>query len=416
MNKKSSKPILLVLLSITFIDWMTIGLVYPIFPYMLFQQDTSFLPPATSDTIRGIWLGILLASASFAQFFSAPILGTISDQKGRKSCLIITVFITCLGYLIAVLSIWWRNLPLLLLGRVIEGIGAGNASVVNASIADISTTEEKTKNFGLVAMAKGFGFTIGPSLGGLLSAWGGFDKPFLIAGLITFVNLIILFIFLRETHSHKKDIRSTLCNFAINSLTLVNRKIAQSRENLGYLFLCSFIFFAGFSFYWEFIPITWIERYKLDSGQVGIFYTLGAGVYALSAGVFIRPIVDRFRSLPILFFSLLLLAGVIFLLLLPLSVGWYWCFIPIQEYLIALIFPTILAFASNAVSEDSQGEVMGILQSLESLAVSIGPLIAGFFIGLYYNMPIIMGAASIFLAWLVLVFGYGRKIFKEIKI
>lgn len=196
------KLMLFILLLVAFIDYMGIGLVYPMFSSMLFHRDIDLLSPETSDTVRGFWLGILLAMMAVAQFFSSPIIGTMSDQKGRKPLLKIALTVGVLGYLISMIGVWVESLVFLLLSRLVLGISAGSAAVVGASLADLSQPEEKAKNFGLLNMACGIGFSVGPFFGGVLSEFGlwgmgGYDKPFLFAGILTFLNFRILRLKLR---------------------------------------------------------------------------------------------------------------------------------------------------------------------------------------------------------------------------
>ncbi len=164
MSSKASshKFSLFVLLLTTCLDWMSIGLVYPMFSSMIFHPGAHFFSSATSDVVKGGWLGVLLSSGPLAQFFSAPIAGTLSDQRGRKLLLKNTLLIIIAGYLLCAFGVWLESLVLLLIGRTIVGIGTGNTAVVYAAIADISRPEQKTKHFGLASMASGIGFTLGP--------------------------------------------------------------------------------------------------------------------------------------------------------------------------------------------------------------------------------------------------------------
>src|SRR5947209_3714833 len=147
----SKKTISLFLIALVgFIDWMGIGLVYPMFASMLFQKDCLLLSPDASDTLRGSCLGILLAAMPITQFFSSPILGMLSDQKGRKKILIPCLTIGVLGYLVALFGVLMESFVLLLFSRIAIGISAGTATVVGASLADISSGEEKAKNFGFL--------------------------------------------------------------------------------------------------------------------------------------------------------------------------------------------------------------------------------------------------------------------------
>ncbi len=406
IKAKSNKFPLFILLLTNFLDWMSIGLVYPIFSAMIFQQDADFFSIETSDFARGAWLGVLLAAGPLAQFFSSPIVGTLSDQKGRKPLLKNTLLIIIFGYLLCSVGVWAESLFLLLIGRLIVGVGTGNAAVVYAAIADISKTEDKAKNFGLSSMACGIGFCIGPFLGGSLSSWG-FATPFLFSMLFSIINLSLLIFWFDETHHVRRNVQLSL------TLGLKNLKKAFKIPTLRALFLCFFFFCVGWSFYWEFIPVTWIQEYHLTTSQVGNFFAYGAAFYALSSGLLIRPIVNRFQPLTVFLVALILLPFVIFPLLLHSNISVFWVYIPIQQFLIALVFPTGATIISNSVNEDSQGEMMGILQSVDSFAFGSSPLLAGAFVGLSTQAPVVVSGGCMVLACLILLSGYRKKLLKR---
>ncbi len=195
------------------------------------------------------------------------------------------------------------------------------------------------------------------------------------------------------------------------SLGLKNLKKAFQQPGLRALFLCFFFFCVGWSFYWEFIPVTWIQEYHLDPSQVGNLFAYGAAFYALSSGLLIRPIVNRFKPLPVLFVALFALSFVLFPLVFHSDVDVFWGYVPVQQFLIALVFPTTATMISNSVAEDLQGETMGILQSVDAFAFGSSPLLAGAFVGLSIHAPIIVAGSCMLLASLVLLFSYRKKLF-----
>jgi MFS transporter, DHA1 family, tetracycline resistance protein len=398
----NKKNILLFFISLVgFIDVLGLGLVYPMFASMLFQGDSQILPADASDGFRGTCLGILLATMPTTQFFSAPILGMLSDQKGRRKVLLPALAIGVFGYLIGVIGVSMENFFILLLSRVAIGISAGTAAVVGGALADISSSEDKAKNFGLFNMACGLGFTAGPFIGGMLSGlsfWNieGYALPFALAGFAILLNLIFAYFFFEETYTPKTGEKLSL------SLGLNNIKKAIKIPGLQIVFLAVFLACVGWSFYWEFTPVTWINLYGFDTTTIGNFYAYGAAVFALSSGLLIRPIVNRFPEKNVLCFSLILCGSAIGMLLFHESDVWLWLYIPIQQFAIALFWPTAAVVTSNSVSEDMQGEIMGVLQSVDSLAFSVSPLIAGPLLGISASMPIVIGQSTMFIAALIL--------------
>lgn len=388
------------ILLMCFIDFIGIGLVYPMLSAMLFRTDINLLAPETSQMVRGLWLGVILALMPMAQFFSGPLLGTLSDRIGRKTLLLTSIAFGVLGYLIALMGVWNKNIILLALSRIIIGIAAGNQAVGAAAIADVSTPKEKAKNFGLLHMAAGLGFTVGPFLGGSLPVlplgiFSGYAAPFVCAGLLSIINFFTVIFFFRETHHKQNDQAAVSIGFA-------NIKKAWFMPGFFWLFLAIFFCNLGWAFYWEFIPAHWIQSYKFDTMMVGNMYAWGALVYAISSGLLIRPIVARFKTEKVLFYALILCALSIGLPLLFQAAWLYWIYIPMQQYFIALIFPAIAALVSNKSADDVQGEVMGILESVQSLAYIVGPLAAGGLLGITVKMPLIVGACTLLLSAYIL--------------
>lgn len=373
----TSKTIALcLLLCIGFIDIAGVGLVYPMFSSMLFQPDSTLLSAETSESMRGICLGILLATMPLTQFFSSPILGALSDQRGRKKILVPALLVGVLGYLIAVIAVILNSFVLLLLSRVAIGISAGTVSVVSACLADISSQEQKAKNFGLLNMACGLGFTVGPFLGGCLSSsnWGflpAFAVPFVTAGLASLANFILVYFWFKDTYT-TTDVEPPHWTMGIQNI----RK-AYFAKDLRVFFMVVFFACVGWSFHWEFTPVTWIKEFEFTSVTIGNYYAYGAAVYALSCGLLIRPIISRFSSERIVCCALAACGLFIGALLFHNDPFWLLIYIPLQQFTVALFWPTAAAFISNSVATDVQGEILGVFHSVEALAFAVTPLMAG---------------------------------------
>ncbi len=382
-------------LFVVFLDWMGIGLVYPVFSTMLFHPEYSLLDPSVSESMRGWYLGILLATMSISQFLSSPIIGSFSDQKGRRPVFLITLALGILGYVFCVVSIWIQSIFALIASRFLVGIAAGNAAVVSASIVDLSNETNKAKHFGLYSMACGVGFTVGPFLGGLLSK-SHFATPFAIAGLATSLNLILIFSFFKETYSTRKKVPIRWDE------GMYNLKKAFKIRELKALFLTVLFFCFGWSFFYEFIPVSWIANFRFDATKIGFFYAYGAGVYALSSGILIRPIIGRYPHSTVLFYALSLVGLVMLCLIVLPQPFWIWIYLPVVNFLMALVYPTSATIISDKSAKDAQGEILGISQSIQSAAFAISPLTAGWLLGKGAFMPMLVGSASMLIAaWIL---------------
>lgn len=382
-------------LFVAFLDWMGIGLVYPIFSSILFHPDHSILDPSVTVITRGWYLGVLLASMSIAQFFSAPLLGSMSDQKGRKPLFLLSLAVGVFGYIFCIFGIIIGNVFVLIAARCLVGFSAGNSSIVNASIVDLSSDENKARHFGLYNMMCGLGFTIGPFLGGWLSN-ESFTFPFCVAGFATFMSLALIFFFFKETHKVRKKAK-TYWNEGVRNL-----KRAFKVKGLNTLFLTILMFSFGWSFFYEFIPVSWIGTFNFKASEIGFFYAYGSGVYALSSGVLIGPILGRCDHMKILFYVLSCLSLILFSLIFLPSSFWIWIYLPIVNFLVALVYPTSTTLISNMGSKEAQGEILGVLQSVQSAAFALSPLAAGWLLGKGPFMPMVVGGISMFLAAFIL--------------
>lgn len=404
----SQKKLTLTLLFfVALLDWMGIGLVYPVFSSMLFStaKGAFFLWPDSSAAARGWLLGILLGSMPLASFISGPFLGTLSDQKGRRPVLLATLIIGVVGYLISMAGIALKATLLLLFGRLVVGFSTGNAAVVTASIADLSTEKDKTGYFGIYSAACGIGFAIGPFIGGYLASQC-YVAPFFIAALATLVSFLSIYFFFRETH----ETRFLWITQAFSWLTAFTQlKKAFLLGELRQLLLMMFLFCAGWSFFYEFIPINWIHFYKMDSSQVGLLYAWGALVYALSSSLLIRPIIKRIEHRFLVFISLAVVFFSMVIMIFFHSAIFVWIALAWLNFWVAIIWPTSTALVSNLATKETQGEVLGVFQSVQSFAFGISPLLGGIFIGFGYSSPLAVGAIAILAA--SIIYRRSRKLY-----
>lgn len=170
------------------IDLIGFGIVIPLLP----QYAASF-------GAGGATIGLLVASFSLAQLVMAPMMGRLSDRFGRRPVLLISLFGSGLGSLITGLA---GSVPLLFLGRIIDGASGASVSVAQASAADLAGPRDRARLMGLLGAAFGIGFVAGPSIGAL-GALGGVHIPFFVAAAISFTNFAVAVFRLPETHPER---------------------------------------------------------------------------------------------------------------------------------------------------------------------------------------------------------------------
>lgn len=406
-------PILALWLTV-FIDLVGLGIVIPIFATLFFEPGAIFF--GYSVTFLGLTIdtallyGLMVAVYPIAQFFGAPLIGDLSDKYGRKKMLILSITGTLLGYLVVAVGILQGSLALLFLGRVIDGFTGGNISVAQSSISDLSTKETKARNFGLIGMAFGFGFVIGPYLGGKLAdpsivSWFNAATPFFFSAILAFINIVLLTLNYKET---LKEAGSAKFNF-LGGLKNLHKAITV--KELRNIFMVTFIFIFGFNFFAQFFQVYLIERFQFTSSNIGdLFAYIGLWI-AFTQGVILRPLTKRFGATQIPQVTLFLLGVAFFLLLIPDSRTGLFLVMPLVAMFNGLTQPNLLTIVSGLADNTTQGEVLGINQSVQSVAQAVPPIIAGLIASVSTKSPIVVAGLMAFLAWALFV-----KNFRSVKL
>ena len=353
---------LLVIFVTVFIDLVGFGIVIPVLPY--YAEGTKF-----GATPREV--GLLFASYSVMQLIFSPVLGRLSDRYGRRPILIISLLGTCLGFLILGFA---TTLLMLFIGRIIDGISGGNISTAQAYIADVTTKEDRAKGMGLIGAAFGLGFVFGPAIGGILSRWGT-NVPFLFAGSLAFANVILLYFTLPETVTRDHPARVSAA-----SGRSWNKVIEALRQpQLAFVLTIYFLSIVAFSIMTAVFSLFMLFRLGYDPWHSGWIFAFVGIVSALIQGGLIGKLVKRFGE-P----YLVIAGGFLFTVSLAaspfvgpaigligiLSVG------ALSSIGNALSAPSLTSLASKSASVAEQGSVLGVMQSVASLARAVGPTIA----------------------------------------
>ncbi|MGG6541885.1 UNVERIFIED_CONTAM: TCR/Tet family MFS transporter [Acinetobacter baumannii] len=346
------------------LDAIGIGLIFPILPLLL--QDM------THSTHIAIYMGILASLYAAMQFIFSPLLGALSDRWGRRPVLLISLAGSAINYLFLTFS---HSLILLLVGRIIAGITSANMAVASTYIVDVSQENNRAKYFGLINAMFGAGFIIGPVLGGFLSEYG-LRLPFLVAAILTGLNLLFAYFILPETRrvtSEGKQL-STLNPFKIFA------GISSIRGVLPFV-MTFFIFSAIGEVYgvcwalWGHDTFQWSGFWVgLSLGAFGLCQML---VQALIPSHASRLLGNRNAVLIGIACSCLALAVMAFA-----QSGWMiFAIMPIFA-LGSMGTPSLQALASQKVSADQQGQFQGGIASTVSMASMIAPM---FFSTLYFQ-------------------------------
>jgi DHA1 family tetracycline resistance protein-like MFS transporter len=356
-----------ILLTVT-LDAIGIGLIFPVMPDLMMQVTHKSLSEAA------LWGGAITASFAVMQFLFGPIIGNLSDRFGRRPVLLVSLAVMALDYVVMGLtnSVW-----VLLGARMLAGVAAATHSTANAYIADISPPEKRAKRFGLVGAGFGIGFVLGPIIGGLLA---GVDPraPFWAAAILAGANLIFGLLVLPESLSLEKRRPFSLSRAnPLSSFSAIRRL-----PGLGPLLLISFLYALTFTVY----PAVWSyfgkAAFGWNASWVGISLAAYGVSLALVQALLVAPAIRRFGERRVVIGGMWLEVATFSFLGLVTSGFWALILTPITA-LGGVAGPALQAIESRSVPETQQGELQGILTSLNALAMIIGPLVMTWIFGLF---------------------------------
>ncbi len=361
MNFMKRSPLLVIFVTV-FIDLVGFGIVIPVLPY--YAEASRF-----GATPREV--GMLFASYSIMQLIFSPVLGRLSDKYGRRPILLISLLGTCVGFLILGFA---TTLLMLFIGRIIDGISGGNISTAQAYIADVTTKENRARGMGLIGAAFGLGFVFGPAIGGILSRWG-INIPFLFAGGLAFANVILLYFTLPETVTPDHPARVS----AASGRGWKQLIEALRQPQLAFVLAIYFLSIVAFSIMTTVFSLFMMFRLGYDPWHSGWIFAFVGIVSALVQGGLIGKLVKRFGELTLviagsLFFTVSLFVspfvGPAIGLIGILSVA------ALSSVGNALMAPSLTSLGSKSASAAEQGSILGVMQSVASLARAVGPTIA----------------------------------------
>lgn len=376
---------------VVFIDLLGFGILIPILPTFatieLHVDETA--------------IGIAIAIYSFIQFLFNPLFGELSDKYGRKPIIVICLVLNALGYIVFAFT---TNFLMLMISRMIAGIGGSSIGVAQAYIADVTTKENRSKGMGLIGAAFGLGFVFGPLIGGFLSKFGYEATGFASAGFSTLAFIFTLFL-LPESHLKRnkaKKIYKKLLD--INSLKKIFHK-----PDLTLLIILFFILTFSIANIYGTFALLGYKKYHFTDLQNGYIFGIIGLVSALVQGVLLRYISNFIGDIKLVMTgSFFMMSG---LALIP--YGGNFLGLSIIAVILSIgtgiLQPTFLSLVSKVTSDEEQGITLGVNQSFSAFGRVLGPLWGGFVFEYFgYAYPFLTGAAFTFIIFF-LSFSYLPK-------
>jgi DHA1 family tetracycline resistance protein-like MFS transporter len=342
------------------IDVMGLGIIIPVIPQLIEHL-------IKGDVSEASWYGGWLTAAyAGTQFLFAPLIGNLSDRFGRRPVLLCSLLGFSVDY---AFSAFAPTIGLLFIGRIVAGITGASFTTANAYIADISTPEKRAANFGLVGVAFGLGFIIGPVIGGILGKYN-VHYPFIAAAVLALLNATYGFFILPESLSleHRRPLELKRCS---PWGTLIQLKKYQSVIGLAASLFLVYISVQSVQSVWTYYVI---KKFNWNDDWVG--YSLGTVglLVAIVQGGLIRIILPKLGQRRSIWVGLLLYSTGLLLFAFA-TKGWMMFAFLVPYCLGGIAGPALQGYMSNNVPANEQGELQGGLTSLMSLSSIFGPLI-----------------------------------------
>ena len=355
-NKKS--PAISFIFITMLIDIIGLGIIIPVIPKLIKELIHGDISEAAK---YGGWL---IFAYAITQFIFSPLIGNLSDKFGRRPIILISLFGFSLDYLFLAFA---PTITWLFVGRIIAGVTGASITTASAYIADVSTPENRAKNFGLIGAAFGLGFIIGPVMGGFLGHYGA-RVPFYAAAILCMLNFLYGYFILPESLSleNRREFSWKRANPVGALLSL------KKYPNLIGLTVSIFILYVAshaVQSNWSYFTM---YQFDWDEKMVGISLGVVGLLVGLVQGVLIRYINPKIGNEKSIYIGMALYTVGMFLFAFA-SESWMMFVFLIPYCLGGIAGPALQAMISNDVPASEQGEIQGTLTSLMSASSIIGP-------------------------------------------
>jgi MFS family permease len=328
------------------------------------------------------------------QFIFSPILGRLSDKVGRRPVILLSIFSSAVSFIVFAMA---NSFILLLVSRIAAGM-ATEAAVAQAYMADITSEKERTKGMGRLGAAHGAGFIIGPAIGGFLSIYG-FSATGLAAALMTGVNFIFAFFFLPESNAHTN---SRVQKSGDSDGYWRRLGAALTKPLIGTVFVILFLVTYAFSAVPVIVPLLGIEFFGFGELEMSYFFMYIGVVQIVLQGFLIGKMTNRWGEKNLILVGSLLMTTGMFIVPLFDSFPIFLGALTMMSSGVGTLGTVLPSYISKKASVDEQGGILGVAQSVGSIARIPGPLIGGF-IAEYAGLPyaFFLGATLVLIAFIL---------------
>lgn len=373
----ANKPFLFILFT-TFLSILGIGIIIPVIPFIVGQ----YIDPSNLNAVA-LFVGILTSLYSFCQFFAAPVLGALSDKHGRRPVLLLCLLGSAIGYILFGIG---GSIAVLFVGRIIDGLTGGDISTAMAYVADVTKPQDRGKYFGVIGATIGFGFILGPSIGGLVSHIS-LSAPLYLAAGLTLVNMIYGYFVLPESLA-KVHRMSDFTIHHLNPFTQINYILGH--KTLRPLMLIGLFYFLAFAQLQAITSVFYKDVLNWTPGNIGFYFlVLGLGDM-FTQGFLAGKLLPKFGPIKLVLAGFFVTAVAYAInAILPIFPYVFLAYLYIIIYALGsgLFEPSFSGLVSRSATPQEQGRVQGASQSMQSVTRIVGPLLAAFLYQYSHSLP-----------------------------
>ena len=372
MDTSKPKNALLPIFLIVAVDILGMTIILPLLPFYAERYG------ATPQVV-----GLLVATYALCQLIAGPILGKLSDRFGRRPLLIVSQLGTFAGFIILGFA---RSLPLIFFSRFLDGITAGNLSLAQAYISDVTEPENRAKSFGVIGIAFGLGFLVGPALSGFLSQYD-YSYPAWAAAGLSLTSVLCTYFLLPQVRPNLGDEEAGPGGKRLGLLDWGAYVEYFKRPGLGPVLFQFFMFCFMFMMFMSGFALFSERRFTVAGGrpfgprEVGYLYAYSGLLGVVIQGGLLGRLVKRFGEAALARAGFLSAAVGLTALAFIQPVAFLLPALTATAYGTGTLRPALTSLVTRQVSRREQGVVLGLTQSLNSVATIIAPLASGFLIG-----------------------------------
>jgi DHA1 family tetracycline resistance protein-like MFS transporter len=356
-----TKSPLLSIFLIVLVDVLGLTIILPLLPFYAESMG------ATPQTV-----GLLVSAYAICQLIAGPPLGHLSDRVGRRPVLLISQIGTCIGFLILAFA---HSLWVVFLARIIDGLTAGNLTVAQAYISDVTESEYRTRSFGIIGIAFGLGFLVGPGISAILAQFSNTYPIFAAAGL-SLTSIVCTYFLLPAVVPHPHPERERpVSGWHAMAQSFKDKELAPMLWQFFAFTFAFSTFFSGFALFAE-------RRFTYNGNpfgprEVGYVFAFSGLVGVLIQGGGMGRLVKAFGESRLVKIGFAAMAAGFALMAAVQGISYLLVAIALLTFGSAILRPSLTALITMRAARHRQGMVIGLMQSLMSVAQIVAPVVAG---------------------------------------